>query len=175
MADGQPQIWLDRRTYTVGFSDRSARLTPSGFAVLQLLHQRRGEVVPFDELARGAEIQTTLIAESALHTAIYRVRSALTDLGAPGLITSVRRIGYQLAPDAAAQLSPQDLEAALRATASPLLLARDDRVILANRTAGDLFHKAAGELEGGPIPDSPSPINRTEFRDGLHLLEYHQP
>lgn len=80
---GPPHIWLDQRALAVGVGDRSARLTAGGFAMLELLIRRQGEMVTFEELAQAGRVRSRARAESALHTAVYRVRKALEELGAP--------------------------------------------------------------------------------------------
>ena len=172
MDDDQSQLWLDARTHSVGVGDRSTRLTGPGFSMLELLHRRRGEMVTFDELARAAGTRSAAAGESALHTAIYRVRHALEELGSPGLITSVRGFGYILAAGVGPALSPRDLSGALRALGTPVVIASRGQVVLANDAAARLLGRAIDELEGGTVPGEPAPSRRATLGSGLELLEY---
>lgn len=162
-----PQIWLDQRALAVGVGDRSTRLTAAGFAMLELLIRRQGEMVTFEEFAQAARVRSRALTESALHTAMYRVRRALDQLGTPGLITSVRGFGYMLAADSALPLSPRELIAVIRAVRTPILVAELGRVVLASEAALHRF----GDVEGGPIPEA-KPASRRRLSGGRELLEY---
>jgi len=162
-----PQIWLDQRALAVGVGDRSTRLTAGGFAMLELLIRRQGEMVSFEELARVGRVRSRALAESALHTAVYRVRKALEELGAPSAITNVRGFGYMLAADRALPLAPRELIAVIRAVRAPLLVAERGHVLLANEAAVRRF----GDAEGALVPDA-KPASRTPLADGIELFEY---
>jgi hypothetical protein len=162
-----PQIWLDERALAVGVGDRSTRLTAGGFAMLELLIRRRGEMVTFEELAQAGQVRSRALAESALHTAVYRVRKAIEELGVPGAITNVRGFGYMMAADRALPLAPRELLAVIRAVRMPLLVAEVGRVVLANEAAVRRF----GEVEGAPVPEA-RPSSRRLLSGGRELLEY---
>ncbi|MEX2374410.1 MAG: winged helix-turn-helix domain-containing protein, partial [Dehalococcoidia bacterium] len=69
-------------------------LTPKEFEVLRVLLSRRGEVVPPDDLSVEIWGYETFGSRNYVEAHVSRLRSKLSDVGAPGAIQTVRGVGY---------------------------------------------------------------------------------
>ena len=74
--------------------ERVVFLTPKGFDVLRVLLERRGKVLSPDDLSVAVWGYGTFGAPNFVEAQVSRVRSALAQAGAPGVIETVRGAGY---------------------------------------------------------------------------------
>ncbi|MFE9939789.1 response regulator transcription factor [Streptomyces hirsutus] len=86
-------IILDRARHEVSVDGRPLELTPKEFAVLHLLMEARGAVVPHGELVRTVWDENLDPRTNAVRVVISRLRRKLGD---PGLITADKGQGYRL-------------------------------------------------------------------------------
>jgi len=141
--------------------------------MLCLLIERTGEVVTTDDLAQLVWGHERAGEPSYIHTAVYRLRTALGQAGATELIRNVRGVGYNLVGERRFNdlVTEQPiLEAALRAARRPqLLVSTDFKVNLANQAAADLLGYEPGALESLPVGTSFAP--REQSGDRARFLE----
>ena len=99
---------LDRSTFSLRRGNATIRLDPKPLELLFLLAERNGTLVTHDEaLARVWGEGVFIDGESALYTAIKKIRRALGD---PGLVLTVSGRGYRLnlpPPSAMASAAPE--------------------------------------------------------------------
>ncbi len=90
---GPAGVVMYLRRHEVRVDDRVLELTPTEFAVLRHLLEGRGEVVTTDTVA--TEIWgTTIDSRNLVEVNISRLRAKLRRVGAEGVITTVRSVGY---------------------------------------------------------------------------------
>ena len=135
------EVDLPARQAWVG--SRPVELSALGFDMLYLLVDRVGDVVTTDDLAQLVWGHERAGEPSYIHTAIYRLRTALNDAGAVGLIKNVRGVGYTMVgarPPSDLVEEPAVLEAAIRAAQTPLMIIDTERrVQFANAALGALL------------------------------------
>lgn len=153
--------------------ENPVELSALGFDMLCLLIERTGEVVTTDDLAQLVWGHERAGEPSYIHTAVYRLRTALGQAGATELIRNVRGVGYTLVGERRFNdlVTEQPiLEAALRAAQRPqMLVSTDFKVNLANQAAAELLGYEPAELEALPVGTSFAP--REQAGDRLRLLE----
>lgn len=151
---GPSDIVLDARARTVEVAGKPVNLTRLGFDILTVLLERRGEVLTHDELAELAWGQQAIEDHGAIQTGVYRLRLALDEAGAPGVIRAIRGVGYAIDGTPRPQpllLERHALESALRAAPTPsLLVDPEGRVVLANDAASRLTGVEVVKLERLP-------------------------
>jgi PAS domain S-box-containing protein len=158
------QVDLPARQAWVG--DRPVELSALGFDMLCLLLDRCGDVVTTDDLAQLVWGHERAGEPSYIHTAVYRLRTALNDAGASNLIRNVRGVGYTMvgrrAPD---NLMEEQgvLEAAIRAAHTPIMILDTERRLrFANRPVADLLGYEESELEQIETTNMFSPPERDQ-------------
>ena len=86
--------------------DRSVRLTPLEFALLQTLSQDQGRVWSFAELSHRVWA-TGFVGDGAqVRAVVKRLRRKLAEAQAPVLVETVRGAGFRLAPRTGLPVSP---------------------------------------------------------------------
>ena len=134
--------------------ENAVELSALGFDMLCLLIERTGEVVTTDDLAQLVWGHERAGEPSYIHTAVYRLRTALGHAGAPARSRNVRGVGYTLIGERRFNdlVTEQPiLEATLRAAQTPhLLVSLDFKVNLANQAAADILGYEVSELESMP-------------------------
>ena len=142
------EVDLPARQAWVG--SHAVELSALGFDMLCLLVERVGDVVTTDDLAQLVWGHERAGEPSYIHTAIYRLRTALNEAGAVGLIRNVRGVGYTMVgarPPSDLVKEPAVLEAAIRAAQTPLMIIDTDRrVQFANAALGELLGFDEAEL-----------------------------
>jgi len=135
-------------------NENAVELSALGFDMLCLLIERTGEVVTTDDLAQLVWGHERAGEPSYIHTAVYRLRTALGHAGATDLIRNVRGVGYTLIGERRFNdlVTEQPiLEATLRAAQTPhLLVSLDFKVNLANQAAAELLGYEVNDLESMP-------------------------
>ncbi len=91
---GPHDIRLLLRAHEVYVGGGQIYLTPKEFEVLRVLLSRRGEVVPPDDLSVEIWGYETFGSRNYVEAHVSRLRSKLSDAGAPGAIQTVRGVGY---------------------------------------------------------------------------------
>jgi PAS domain-containing protein len=142
------EVDLPARQAWVG--SHPVELSALGFDMLCLLVERVGDVVTTDDLAQLVWGHERAGEPSYIHTAIYRLRTALNQAGAPGLIRNVRGVGYTMVgarPPADLIQEPAVLEGALRVARTPIAIIDSDRRIqFSNAALGELLGYDEAEL-----------------------------
>lgn len=142
------EVDLPARQAWVG--NQPVELSALGFDMLCLMVERVGDVVTTDDLAQLVWGHERAGEPSYIHTAIYRLRTALNQAGATGLIRNVRGVGYTMVgarPPSDLMGEPAVLEATIRAARTPLMLVDTDRRIqFANAALGELLGYDDAEL-----------------------------
>ncbi len=142
------EVDLPARQAWVG--SQPVELSALGFDMLCLLVDRVGDVVTTDDLAQLVWGHERAGEPSYIHTAIYRLRTALNQAGAPGLIRNVRGVGYTMVgarPPSDLVQEPAVLEATIRAAQTPLAIIDGDRRLqFANAALGQLLGYDEAEL-----------------------------
>lgn len=153
--------------------ENTVELSALGFDMLCLLIERTGEVVTTDDLAQLVWGHERAGEPSYIHTAVYRLRTALGQAGATDLIRNVRGVGYTLVGERRFNdlVTEQPiLEAALRAARRPqMLVSTDLKVNVANQAAADLLGYEPGEVESLPAGTSFAPP--AQSGDRVRLME----
>lgn len=125
-------------------------LSALGFDMLCLFVERVGDVVTTDDLAQLVWGHERVGEPSYIYTAIYRLRTALSQAGAAGLIRNVRGVGYTMVgagPPSDLVQEPAVLEATIRAARTPLAIIDSDwRLQFANPALGELLGYQEAEL-----------------------------
>lgn len=91
---GPGDIRVLPRSHEAYVGGRPLYLTPKEFEVLRLLLARRGEVVTPDDLSVEIWGYETFGSRNYVEAHVSRLRSKLADSGAPGVIQTVRGVGY---------------------------------------------------------------------------------
>ncbi|MDA0352549.1 MAG: winged helix-turn-helix domain-containing protein [Chloroflexi bacterium] len=142
------EVDLPARQAWVG--SHPVELSALGFDMLCLLVERVGDVVTTDDLAQLVWGHERAGEPSYIHTAIYRLRTALNQAGAKGLIRNVRGVGYTMVgarPPSNLIQEPAVLEAIIRAAQTPMAIIDGDRRLqFANAALGKLLGYEEAEL-----------------------------
>lgn len=142
------EVDLPARQAWVG--SQPVELSALGFDMLCLLVDRVGDVVTTDDLAQLVWGHERAGEPSYIHTAIYRLRTALNQAGASGLIRNVRGVGYTMVgarPPSDLVQEPAVLEATIRAAQTPLAIIDGERRLqFANAALGRLLGYDEAEL-----------------------------
>lgn len=151
---GPAGIVVDILARQAWVNDNAVELSALGFGMLCLLIERTGEVVTTDDLAQLVWGHERAGEPSYIHTAVYRLRTALGVAGATELIRNVRGVGYTLIGERRFNdlVTEQPiLEATLRAAQTPhVLVSLEFNVNLANQAAADILGYEVSELESMP-------------------------
>jgi len=91
---GPGDIRLLPRAHEAYVGGGQVYLTPKEFEVLRVLLSRRGEVVPPDHLSVEIWGYETFGSRNYVEAHVSRLRTKLADAGAPGVIQTVRGVGY---------------------------------------------------------------------------------
>lgn len=91
---GPSGLRVDSRTRLATVAGEPLDLTAHGFDILQLLLERRGEVIHFDELARAVWGYQLAVDHRFIQTAIWRLRRSLRSADVADVIDSVQGVGY---------------------------------------------------------------------------------
>ena len=149
------EVDLPARQAWVG--NQPVELSALGFDMLCLLVERLGDVVTTDDLAQLVWGHERAGEPSYIHTAIYRLRTALNQAGATGLIRNVRGVGYTMVgarPPSDLLQEQAVLEATIRAAQTPLaVIDGDGRLQFGNPALGALL--GFGEPELARLDTSP--------------------
>lgn len=92
--DGPRGIMMRVRAHTLSVSGQLLDLTSTEFGVLQLLLERRGEVVTPDELSNEVWGYETLGSRNYVEAHLSRLRAKFSAAGVSGVIETVRGVGY---------------------------------------------------------------------------------
>ena len=93
---GPDEIRLHLRSHEAYVADQQVHLTPKEFDVLRVLLSRRGEVVPPDDLSVEIWGYETFGSRNYVEAHVSRLRGKLADVGAIGVIGTVRGVGYMV-------------------------------------------------------------------------------
>jgi len=142
------EVDLPARQAWVG--SHPVELSALGFDMLCLLVERVGDVVTTDDLAQLVWGHERAGEPSYIHTAIYRLRTALNQAGAVGLIRNVRGVGYTMVgarPPSNLIQEPAVLEATIRAARTPLAIIDEERRLqFGNAALGEMLGYDEAEL-----------------------------
>ena len=94
--EGPDRLMMLQRSRQVAVNGWPVALTPKAFDVLRILLERRGEVLPVDEIALGVWGYTILGSRNFVEAQISRARSHLATAGAADVIRTVRGAGYMI-------------------------------------------------------------------------------
>lgn len=94
--DGPQGLRLHSRAHEVFVADTPVELTPKEFLLLQLLLERRGEVLTADQLSGTLWGHQTFGARNFVEAHVSRLRAKLRTAGAPEVITTIRGVGYKI-------------------------------------------------------------------------------
>lgn len=162
------EVDLPARQAWVG--SQPVELSALGFDMLCLLVDRVGDVVTTDDLAQLVWGHERAGEPSYIHTAIYRLRTALNQAGASGLIRNVRGVGYTMVgarPPSDLVQEPAVLEATIRAAQTPLAIIDGERRLqFANAALGRLLGYDEAELARLDTSAVFSPPDREGTRTG---------
>lgn len=160
------EVDLPARQAWVG--SQPVELSALGFDMLCLLVERVGDVVTTDDLAQLVWGHERAGEPSYIHTAIYRLRTALNQAGATGLIRNVRGVGYTMVgarPPSNLIQEPAVLEATIRAAQTPLAIIDGERHLqFANAALGALLGYDEAELARLDTSAVFSPPDQAESR-----------
>ena len=149
--------------------------------MLCLLVDRVGDVVTTDDLAQLVWGHERAGEPSYIHTAIYRLRTALNQADAAGLIRNVRGVGYTMVgarPPSNLAQEPAVLKATIRAAQTPLAMIDGDRRLqFANPALGSVLGYEEPELARldigavfAPSADSEHGGSLQEVMSGMQIL-----
>ena len=85
---------LDTGSQTLSFGGRRAELTRNEYKILQLLMERKGQVVSREALMTRLWESDSFIDDNTLTVNINRLRRKLAELGLPGFIATRKGAGY---------------------------------------------------------------------------------
>ena len=91
---GPAGVVMHLRAHEARVEDRLLDLTPKEFAVLQLMLERRGEVLKTDAISSEIWGYETFGSRNFVEAHISRLRAKLLGAGADRVISTVRGIGY---------------------------------------------------------------------------------
>ena len=178
---GPAGIVVDIPARQAWVNDNAVELSALGFDMLCLLIERTGEVVTTDDLAQLVWGHERAGEPSYIHTAVYRLRTALGQAGATELIRNVRGVGYALIGERRFNdlVTEQPiLEATLRAAQTPhLLVSLDFKVNLANQAVADILGYEVSELESMPARTLLAPPEQAaeRLRMGEQVVQKREP
>ncbi len=92
--EGPHGIVMRVRAHTLSVRGQPLELTPKEFGVLQLLLERRGEVVTPDELSTEVWGYETFGSRNYVEAHLSRLRAKLDSLGVTNAVDTVRGAGY---------------------------------------------------------------------------------
>lgn len=87
---------LDMGRSTAHYGGASAELTKNEARILQILIERRGEIVPRDEIMNALWQTDSFVDDNTLTVNVNRLRKKLSDLGAGDALKTRRGLGYSL-------------------------------------------------------------------------------
>ena len=93
---GPGDIRLLLRAHEAYVGDEQVHLTPKEFEVLRVLLSRRGEVIPPDDLSVEIWGYETFGSRNYVEAHVSRLRGKLAEMGADGVIGTVRGVGYMV-------------------------------------------------------------------------------
>ena len=93
---GPNDIRLLLRAHEAYVGDEQVHLTPKEFEVLRVLLSRRGEVIAPDDLSVEIWGYETFGSRNYVEAHVSRLRGKLADVGADGVIGTVRGVGYMV-------------------------------------------------------------------------------
>jgi DNA-binding response OmpR family regulator len=96
---GPGGLVLRRDAHEVRVRNYPVPLTPYEFALLELLLEKRGHVLDTDTLSRGAWGHSNAGSRNYVEAHISRLRRKLAAAGLPGIIETVRGVGYGIPRD----------------------------------------------------------------------------
>ena len=175
LLEGPDGIVIDRRSRQVRAHDREVILTKQGFNLLVLLLENRGEVLTKEYLAQAVWHHDVVSDLHFLHTAVYRLRSALKAAGSESPIVAVRGVGYTVPGvrfGTDAFRLREAFESALRVSVVPTMIVDTSRRIrFANEAFAELLGYSIEELEALPSSAVLSPgdlqIRRTQLMERI--------
>ena len=94
--DGPAGVRLYARAHEVLVNGEPIDLTPKEFLVLQLLLERRGEVLTADDLSSTLWGHETFGARNFVEAHVSRLRAKLRAVGVSDAITTIRGVGYKI-------------------------------------------------------------------------------
>lgn len=94
--DGPGGIRLHTRAHEVLVNGEPIDLTPKEFLVLQLLLERRGDVLTADDLSSTLWGHETFGARNFVEAHVSRLRAKLRGAGVTDAITTIRGVGYKI-------------------------------------------------------------------------------
>ena len=95
-----PELRVDRTTRRAYVDEQELPLTTQLFDLLAFFLEHRGLAISFEELAVAVwAYQPDVGDHHFLHTAVYRLRRILSDVGVDDLIAGIRGYGYRVKPD----------------------------------------------------------------------------
>jgi DNA-binding response OmpR family regulator len=89
---------LNSRTHELQRGNRTAALTRTEFALLEILMRRAGCIVPRDVLAEAGWGLGAEVNDSTLYVFMRALRAKIADTGEPQLLHTSRGVGYTLRP-----------------------------------------------------------------------------
>ena len=96
---GPASVVLRLRSHEAFVGAEPVRLTPKEFALLQILLERRGEVLSSDAISNEIWGYETFGSRNFVEAHISRLRRKLAASGAPGVVETVRGVGYVIRPE----------------------------------------------------------------------------
>ena len=93
---GPATLVLRPRAHEASVAGRDLDLTPKEFGVLQLLLERRRDVLTADAISEALWGHETFGARNFVEAHVSRLRHKLRDAGARDVITTVRGVGYKI-------------------------------------------------------------------------------
>ena len=93
---GPNDIRLLLRAHEAYVGDEQVHLTPKEFEVLRVVLSRRGEVIAPDDLSVEIWGYETFGSRNYVEAHVSRLRGKLADVGADGVIGTVRGVGYMV-------------------------------------------------------------------------------
>ncbi len=91
---GPSDIVMYLRAHEVFVDQHELNLTPKEFSVLRLLLEHRGEVMTTDTISTNIWGYETFGQRNFVEAHVSRLRSKLASGGAPGVVNTVRGVGY---------------------------------------------------------------------------------
>lgn len=89
-------FYLDKNTYTLFSKGQSVVLPETEGKILELLIQKKGELVTKQELFQGVWATAEYVDENILQVNMTRLRKSLRELGLEGRVQTIRGRGYCL-------------------------------------------------------------------------------
>jgi len=93
---GPATLVVRPRAHEASVGGRELELTPKEFGVLQLLLERRRDVLTADAISEALWGHETFGARNFVEAHVSRLRHKLRDAGASDVITTVRGVGYKI-------------------------------------------------------------------------------